>query len=54
MTFSETMDALDNVRKSNAMSSEFFVEVVAYSCAVSGELSRKQLLAPVAEHLFYP
>jgi hypothetical protein len=30
MTFSETMDTLDNVRKSSAMSGEFFVEAAAH------------------------
>ncbi|HEX9571849.1 MAG TPA: hypothetical protein VF969_06290, partial [Burkholderiales bacterium] len=30
MTFSETMETLDNVRRSSNMSSEFFVEAVAY------------------------
>jgi phage terminase large subunit-like protein len=41
MTFSETMDALDNVRKSNAMSSEFFVEAVAYQQAAIEEMERR-------------
>jgi hypothetical protein len=34
MNFTETMDTLDNVRKSAVMSSEFFVEAVAYRAAI--------------------
>jgi hypothetical protein len=41
MTFSETMEALDNVRKSNAMSGEFFVEAVAYQQAAIEEMERR-------------
>lgn len=41
MTFSETMDALDNVRKSSAMSSEFFVEAVAYQQVAIEEMERR-------------
>ena len=33
MSFIETMEALDNVRHSTPMSSEFFVESVAYQAA---------------------
>ena len=41
MTFSETMDTLDNVRKSNVMSSEFFVEAVAYQQVAIEEMERR-------------
>jgi hypothetical protein len=41
MTFSETMDTLDNVRKSSGMSSEFFVEAVAYQQAAIEEMERR-------------
>jgi hypothetical protein len=41
MTFSETMDTLDNVRKSSLMSSEFFVEAVAYQQAAIEEMERR-------------
>jgi predicted phage terminase large subunit-like protein len=41
MTFSETMDTLDNVRKSNTMSSEFFVEAVAYQQVAIEEMERR-------------
>src|SRR5580704_10034517 len=41
MTFSETMEALDNVRKSSVMSSEFFVEAVAYQQAAIEEMERR-------------
>jgi predicted phage terminase large subunit-like protein len=41
MTFSETMDTLDNVRKSTLMSSEFFVEAVAYQQAAIEEMERR-------------
>jgi len=47
MTFSETMEALDNVRKSNAMSSEFFVEAVAYQQAAVEEMERRAFSAQV-------
>jgi predicted phage terminase large subunit-like protein len=40
MTFTETMDTLDNARKS-AMSSEFFVEAIAYQQAVIEEMERR-------------
>jgi hypothetical protein len=35
------MDTLDNVRKSSAMSSEFFVEAVAYQQAAIEEMERR-------------
>ena len=38
---SETMDALDNVRKSSPMSSEVFVEAVAYQQAAIEEMERR-------------
>lgn len=41
MTFSETMDTLDNVRKSSPMSSEFFVEAVAYQQVAIEEMERR-------------
>jgi predicted phage terminase large subunit-like protein len=41
MTFSETMDALDNARKSSLMSSSFFVENVAFQQAAIEELERR-------------
>jgi predicted phage terminase large subunit-like protein len=41
VTFSDTMDALDNVRKSSVMSSEFFVEAVAYQQVAIGEIERR-------------
>jgi len=41
MTFSQTMDALDNVRRSSVMSSEFFVEAVAYQQAAIEEMERR-------------
>jgi predicted phage terminase large subunit-like protein len=41
MTFSETMNTLDNVRKSSAMSSEFFVEAVAYQQVAIEEMERR-------------
>lgn len=41
MTFSQTMEALDNVRHSTAMSSEFFVEAVAYQQAAIEEMERR-------------
>jgi hypothetical protein len=40
-TFSQTIDALDNVRKSSQMSSEFFVEAVAYQQAAIEEMERR-------------
>jgi predicted phage terminase large subunit-like protein len=41
MSFHDTMDALDQVRKSSLMSSEFFVEAVAYQQAAIEELERR-------------
>jgi predicted phage terminase large subunit-like protein len=41
MTFTETMDALDNIRRSSNMSSEFFVEAVAYQQAAIEEMERR-------------
>lgn len=41
MSFHDTMDALDNVRHSSLMSSEFFVEAVAYQQAAIEELVRR-------------
>jgi hypothetical protein len=41
MTFSETMDTLDGVRRSSNMSSEFFVEAVAYRQAAIEEMERR-------------
>jgi predicted phage terminase large subunit-like protein len=41
MTFSETMDTLDGVRKSSVMSSECFVEAVAYQQAAIEEMERR-------------
>jgi predicted phage terminase large subunit-like protein len=41
MTFSDTMAALDNVRHSSNMSSEFFVEAVAYQQAAIEEMERR-------------
>jgi predicted phage terminase large subunit-like protein len=41
MTFSETMDTLDNVRHSSPMSSEFFVEAVAYQQVAIEEMERR-------------
>lgn len=41
MTFSETMEALDNIRHSTTMSSEFFVEAVAYQQAAIEEMERR-------------
>lgn len=46
MTLSETMDALDNIRKSNPMSSEFFVEAVAYQQAAIEERSASRPCVP--------
>ena len=40
MTFNDTMEALDNFRKSSVMSSEFFVEAVAYQQAAIEEMER--------------
>jgi ureidoglycolate hydrolase len=41
MPFSQTMDALDDVRKSSVMNSEFFVEAVAYQQAAIEEMERR-------------
>jgi hypothetical protein len=41
MTFSDTMDALDNVHKSSNRNSEFFVEAVAYQQAAIEEMERR-------------
>lgn len=41
MTFSDTMEALENVRRSTNMSSEFFVEAVAYQQAAIEEMERR-------------
>lgn len=41
MNFHDTMDALDNVRHSSFMSSQFFVESVAYQQAAIEELERR-------------
>jgi predicted phage terminase large subunit-like protein len=41
MTFSETMETLDNVRRASNMSSEFFVEAVAYQQAAIEEMERR-------------
>ncbi len=41
MTFSDTMEALDNIRHSSVMSSEFFVESVAYQAAAIEEMERR-------------
>ena len=41
MTFSDTMEALDNVRKSSLMSSSFFVENVAFQQAAIEEMERR-------------
>jgi predicted phage terminase large subunit-like protein len=41
MTFTDTMEALDNVRRSTNMSSEFYVEAVAYQQAAIEEMERR-------------
>jgi phage terminase large subunit-like protein len=41
MSFSDTMTALDNIRHSSNMSSEFFVEAVAYQQAAIEEMERR-------------
>jgi predicted phage terminase large subunit-like protein len=41
MTFTETMDTLDNVRRASNMSSEFFVEAVAYQQVAIEEMERR-------------
>ena len=45
MTFSDTMDTMDNVRKSSILSSEFFVENVAFQQAAIEEMERKSAAA---------
>jgi predicted phage terminase large subunit-like protein len=45
MTFNDTMEALDNVRKSSVMSSEFFVEAVAHQQAAIEEMERRAFSA---------
>jgi predicted phage terminase large subunit-like protein len=41
MSFTDTMEALDQVRKSSPMSSEFYVESVAYQAAAIEEMERR-------------
>jgi hypothetical protein len=41
MTFHETMNAFDDVRHSTKMTSEFFIEAVAYQQAAIEEMERK-------------
>ena len=41
MGFHDTMDAMDNIRHSSQMSSEFYVEAVAYQQAAIEELERR-------------
>jgi hypothetical protein len=41
MSFSDTMTALNNIRHSSNMSSEFFVEAVAYQQAAIEEMERR-------------
>ena len=41
MSFHDTMDTLDDVRHSSTMSSEFYVEAVAYQQAAIDELERR-------------
>ena len=41
MNFASTMEALDNIRHSSNMSSEFFVEAVAYQEAAIEEMERR-------------
>lgn len=41
MTFTQTMEALDNVRRSTNMSSEFFVEAVAFQQVAIEEMERR-------------
>jgi hypothetical protein len=41
MTFSETMDALHNLRRSSLMSSQFFVENVAFQQVAIEEMERR-------------
>ncbi len=53
LTFSQTMEALDDVRHSSPMSSEFYVEAVAYQQAAIEELERQafsvQAMHPMKE-----
>ena len=41
MNFTQTMETLDNVRRSTNMSCEFFVEAVAYQAAAIEEMERR-------------
>jgi hypothetical protein len=41
MSLSETMDALNSIRQSSVMSSQFFVEAVAYQRAAIEEFERR-------------
>lgn len=41
MTFTQTMEALENVRRSTNMSCEFYVEAVAYQAAAIEEMERR-------------
>jgi predicted phage terminase large subunit-like protein len=41
MSFHETMDAFDDVRRSSLMSSEFYIEGVAYQQAAIEEMERR-------------
>jgi hypothetical protein len=41
MTLSETMDTLGNIRANSTMSSEFYVEAVAYQQAAIEEMDRR-------------
>lgn len=41
MTFNDTMEALDHIRRSSTMSSEFFVEAVAYQQVAIEEMERR-------------
>ena len=53
MTFTDTMAALDNVRHSTPMSSEFFVEAVAYQQVAIEEMERRavsvQVMHPIKD-----
>ncbi len=49
MTFTETMEAIDNVRHSTVMSSEFFVEAVAYQAAAIEEMERRAFSVQINE-----
>jgi predicted phage terminase large subunit-like protein len=41
MTFHQTMEAMDNIRHGSTMSSEFYVEAVAYQAAAIEEMERR-------------